>query len=91
MQVQQFSSADVEETAELPHLQLVEFWTGCCMPVVCNDRCRLVDDVAQFINGCGRPCDHAATVATVEVPQIPFIAGVGGHCSSKQRWALDFQ
>ena len=30
----------VEETAELPQLQLVELWTGRCMPVVCNDRCR---------------------------------------------------
>ena len=35
----QFSSADVEETAELPQLHLVELWTGCCMPVVCNDKC----------------------------------------------------
>ena len=31
------------------------------MPVVCNDRYLVVDDVAQFIDGCGRPCDHAAT------------------------------
>ena len=31
------------------------------MPVVCNDRCRMVDDVAQFIDGYVRPCDHAAT------------------------------
>ena len=43
---------------------------GCCMPVVCNDRCRMVDDMAQFIDSYGRPCDHAETVATVEVP--PF-------------------
>ena len=50
MQVLQFSSADVEETAELPQLQLVELWTGRCMPVVCNDRCRVVDDMAQFID-----------------------------------------
>ena len=28
---------------------------SCCMPVVCNDRCRVVDDLAQFIDGCGRP------------------------------------
>ena len=28
------------ETAELPQLQLVELWTGCCMPVVCNDKRR---------------------------------------------------
>ena len=49
------------ETAELPQLQLVELKTGCCMPVVCNDRCRMVDDVAQFIDGFGRPCDHAET------------------------------
>ena len=30
-------------------------------------------------------------VATVEVPQIQFIAGVSGHSSSQQRWALGFQ
>ena len=29
-------------------------------------------------------------VSTVEVPQIQFIAGVGGHSSSQQRWALGF-
>ena len=29
----------------------------------------------------GRPCDHAATVATMEVPQIQFIAGVLGQSS----------
>ena len=35
----------------------------------------------------GRRCDHAATLglATVEVPQIQFIAGVSGHSSSQQR------
>ena len=39
--------------------------------------------LAQFIDGYGRPCDHAVTlcVATVEVPQIQFIAGVSGHYS----------
>ena len=30
----------MEETAELPQLQLVELWTGCCMPIVCDDKCR---------------------------------------------------
>ena len=37
--------------------------------------------------GYGRPCVHAATLglATVEVPQIQFIAGVSGHSSSQQR------
>ena len=30
-------------------------------------------------------------VATLEVPQIQFIAGVSGHSSSQQRWALGFQ
>ena len=34
------SGSVVEETAELPQLQLVELWTGRCMPVVCNDRRR---------------------------------------------------
>ena len=38
----QFSTADVEETVELPQLQLVDLTTGCCMPVVCNNRCRVV-------------------------------------------------
>ena len=47
------------------------------MPVVCNDRCRLVDDMAQFIDNYGRPCDHAETVAT------------GGHFRSEQRRVLD--
>ena len=42
VQVLQFSGADVEETVELPQLQLVELRIGCCMPVVCNDRCRVV-------------------------------------------------
>ena len=94
MHVLQFSSADVEETAELRQLQLVEFWTGCCMPVVCNDRCRVVDDVAQFIDGCGRPCDHAATFyfdsgsATDSVHRRLWT--VGGRSSSQQRWALGF-
>ena len=55
VQVQQFSSAYVEETAELPQVHLVEFWTGCCMPVVCNDRCRMVDDMAQFIDSMDVP------------------------------------
>ena len=34
---------------------------SCCMPVVCNDRCYVVDDVAQFIDGGGRRCVAAAT------------------------------
>ena len=61
---------------------------GCCMPVVAGG----VDVLAQFIDGHGSPCDHAATVclATVEVPQIRSIAGVGGHSSSQQRRARRF-
>ena len=47
----------VEETAELPHLQLVELWTGRCMPVVCNDRCRGRCPVDID----GRRCGAAAT------------------------------
>ena len=62
VQVQQVR-VQLWETVEIPQLQLFEFWTGCCMPVVCNDRCRMVDDMAQFIDGCGRPCDHAATLS----------------------------
>ena len=42
VQVLQFSSADVEETVELTQLRPVELRTGCCMPVVCNNRCRVV-------------------------------------------------
>ena len=34
---------------------------SCCMPVVCNDRCCVVDDVAQFIDVGGRRCVAAAT------------------------------
>ena len=28
-----------------PTVALVELTTGCCMPVVCNDRCRMVDEL----------------------------------------------
>ena len=45
----------------------------------------VVDDVSQFIDSFGRPCDHAETVATVEVPHVQFIAGAGGHFRSQQR------
>ena len=48
MQVQ-FSSADVEETAELQQLQPVELRTGCCMPVVCNNRCRVVRSAGNCV------------------------------------------
>ena len=43
----------------------------------------LVVPQAQFC-GCGRRCDHAATLglATEKVPQTQFIAGVGGHSSA---------
>ena len=43
------------EDSRVPTVALVELRTGCCMPVVCNDRCRVVDDLAHFIDGCGRP------------------------------------
>ena len=62
------------------------------MPVMSNDRCpgfqcrkpwkfRSCNSMAQFVDGCGRPCDHAATFvsSTVEVPQIQFTARVRGH------------
>ena len=65
-------------------LQPAEHGQGCCM----TDAGLVVDVLlAQFIDGYGRPCDHAATlgVATVEVPQIQFIARVSGHSSSQQR------
>ena len=41
----------------------------------------MVDDMAQFIDSYGRPCDHAETVATVEAHHFQFIAGAGGHFS----------
>ena len=50
-------------TVEIPQLQLVSSWTGCCSPVVCNNRCPWS---SQFIDGCERPCDHAATSGLVE-------------------------
>ena len=31
----------------------------CTCPSLCNDRCRIFDDVAPFIDGFRRPCDHA--------------------------------
>ena len=38
--------------------------------------------------GYGRPCDHEMFFSrTVEVPQIQFIAGAGGHVRSQQRRA----
>ena len=33
----------------------------CTCPSLCNDRCRMVDDVAPFIDGFRRPCGHAET------------------------------
>ena len=43
----------------------------------------MVDDFAQFIDGCERPCDHTETLgfATVAVAQIQFIARVRGQSS----------
>ena len=52
---------------------------------LCATTDALVDDVAQFIDSFGRPCDHAETVATVEVLHIQFITGAGGHFRSQQR------
>ena len=52
---------------------------------LCSTTDALVGDVAQFIYSYGRPCDHAETVATVEVPHIQFIARAGGHFRSQQR------
>ena len=39
---------------------------------------------AQFIDGCGRPCDHAATFCFRQWKSRSS-AGVGGHSSSQQR------
>ena len=54
----------VQQTIVLPLLQYIDKVFD--IPVVCND---VVDDMALFIDRCGRPCDHAETVATMEVPQ----------------------
>ena len=100
------------ETVELPQLQPIERGHCCRMPVVCNNRCRVVPSaensrrsrscsaltiwsmslLAQFIDGYGRPYDHAATLglATVEAPHIQFIARVSGHSSSQQRRVRSF-
>ena len=48
----------LDETVVLPQLQLVELWTGRCMPVVCNDRCR------------GR-CPRAVSSTLVDVAVVP--------------------
>ena len=92
------------KTTEAPQLQFVARWSvpllcrSCSMPVVVFDRCpwfRLCRlpwrcRSCSSCHGCGRPCHHAATscLATVEVHQIQFIAGVSGHYSSQQRRAL---
>ena len=52
---------------------------------LCATTDALVDDVAQFIDSFGRPCDDAETVATVEFPRIQFIAGAGGQFRPQQR------
>ena len=49
---------------------------------LCATTDALVGDVAQFIDSYGRPCDHAETVATVEVLHIQFIATEGGDAGS---------
>ena len=61
-------------------------------PVVACPLCATTDAgwwsmslLAQVIDGYGRPCDHAETVATVEVPHFQFIAGAGGRFRSQQR------
>ena len=84
------SGAVCDETVELPQLQPVEHGHCRCMPVVCNDRCLVVQECGKLrrLRSCstsdnvvdvpvgavhrrfGRPFGHAATVATVEVPQI---------------------
>ena len=66
------------------------------MPVVFNPRCwvqwsrscstsvKVVDIPVDAVHRrFSRPCDHAATVATVDVPQIQFIAGVCRQSSSQ--------
>ena len=47
--------------------------------------------LVQFIDGCGRPCDHAATVATVEVPQIQLSPLTVDIPVVQQRRVLDLQ
>ena len=61
VQVLQFSSADAEESAELHSCAVLHGHWRCTCPSLCNDRCRMVDDVAPFIDCFRRPCDHAET------------------------------
>ena len=58
---------------------------GCCMPVVWSmswGSSSTVVDVPVIM--------QRRWFATVEVPQVQFIAGVGGHSSSQQRRARRF-
>ena len=69
MQVQ-FSSADVEETAELPQLQLVEFWTVVACLLCATTGAVVADVLAQCIDGGGRHCVAAATSSSCRSGQL---------------------
>ena len=75
----QFPSAGVQPSS---HIAVVELWTRS---LTCPCVQRQVP-VAQFNKVVDVP-----VIMRVEVPQIQFIAGIGGHSSSQQRQVLDFQ
>ena len=87
------SSAICEETVEIRQLQLVEFWTR-----LLHARCvqRQVPWWSMSWRSSSTVMDvpvilQRRRVATVEVPQIQFIAGVSGNHISQQRWVVGSQ
>ena len=38
------------ETVEIPQLQLVFSWPGCCLPVLCNNRCVWSSQLSTVVN-----------------------------------------
>ena len=68
-QVQQIR-AKSWESVEIPQLQFVFSWTGCCSPVACNNKC------PWSMTPCSSSTvvDVPVIIVTVEAPQIQFIA-----------------
>ena len=65
-------------------------WDSCCMLVVCNDRCCVVDDVAQFIGVGGQvPAAPRAVFLPVVRPQMRCImAGMDQRYSCVSAWLV---
>ena len=72
--------AQLLKTADLPQLQLVEFFGHGRRHARCVPRQMpwVFDVLVQFIDGCGRPCDHAATL----------VCDSGSATDSVHRWSL---